>query len=92
MCAGRGAPGTARLVVVREGEGRLEVQHTGRCADHPSYEEYERRQAERRAAEDAHRAAERAAEEKRARRRAATAEKRRAAQAAKEQALAEAAE
>lgn len=85
------APGTARVVVVREGLGRREVQHTGRCEDQLSYEEYERRQAERRAEEEARRAAEKAAEEKRAKRLAAAAEKRRLAREAKERAAKEAA-
>ncbi|MEV7157140.1 hypothetical protein AB0N77_21325 [Streptomyces misionensis] len=91
-CGKSAAPGSARVVVVREGVGRREIQHTGRCEDHPSYEEYEQRQAEQRAEEDARRAAERAAEEKRAKQRAAAAEKRRLAREAEDKAAKEAAE
>ncbi|MBZ6253661.1 hypothetical protein KVH27_35520 [Streptomyces olivaceus] len=86
------APGAARVVVVREGEGRREIQHTGRCEDHKSYFVWEQEQAQRRADEDARRAEEKAAEEKRARRREAAAEKRRVAREAKERAAKQAAE
>jgi hypothetical protein len=81
------APGSARLVVVREGVGRREIQHVGRCEDHLSYEEYEKRAARRRAAEDAQRAEEKAAAEKKARRNTAAAEKRRAAREEKDRAV-----
>ncbi|MFF9901335.1 hypothetical protein [Streptomyces longispororuber] len=92
LCGGSVAPGTARAVVVREGEGRREVRHTGSCAEHPSYEEYQERAARQRAAEEELRAAERAAEKERARRREAAAEKRRAAREEKERAARAAAE
>ncbi|MEU5978476.1 hypothetical protein [Streptomyces sp. NPDC047315] len=86
-CGESVAPMTARLTVVREGKGRREVLHTGRCEDHPSLEQYERQVA---AAEE-ERAAERAAEKKREEKRAAAAEKRSAARAAKKKAVQEAA-
>ncbi|WP_218030789.1 hypothetical protein [Streptomyces ardesiacus] len=86
------APGAARVVVVREGEGRREIQHTGRCEDHKSYFVWEQEQAQRRADEDARRAEAKAAEAKRAKRREAAAEKRRLAREAKERAAKEAAE
>jgi hypothetical protein len=92
LCSVAVAPGTAEVVLVRAGEGRREVRHRGRCEEHPSYQEYERRQAEEREAAAARRAAERAAEEKRERRRAAAAEKRRAAREARETAARAAAE
>ncbi|RZU28213.1 hypothetical protein EV284_6379 [Streptomyces sp. BK022] len=82
------APSTARVVLVREGTGRREVQHTGRCADHPSLEEYE----QQRAAEAEQRAAEKAAEAKREAKRAAAKAKRDAARAVKQVAEREAAE
>ncbi|MFF9192707.1 hypothetical protein [Streptomyces rochei] len=86
------APGAARVVVVREGDGRREIQHTGRCEDHRSYVAWEQERAQRRADEDARRAGEKVAEEKRAKRREAAAEKRRLAREAKERAAKEAAE
>ncbi|MFE6185420.1 hypothetical protein ACFQ6U_13445 [Streptomyces sp. NPDC056465] len=92
LCGGSVAPGTARIVVVREGAGRQEVQHNGRCSEHPSYEEHEERRARERAAREALDAAEKAEEAKKARKRQAAAEKRRAAREAKEQAVREAAE
>ncbi|MFF3958460.1 hypothetical protein ACFYY1_35385 [Streptomyces sp. NPDC001890] len=92
VCGGSVAPGTARIVVVREGEGRREVRHTGSCAEHLSFEEHEERAARRRADEEELRAAEKAAEAKKAQRRAAAAEKRRAAREAKEKAEREEAE
>ncbi|MFF8696298.1 hypothetical protein ACF08W_29205 [Streptomyces sp. NPDC015144] len=91
-CGGSVAPRSARLVVVREGVGRREVQHTGRCEDHPSFEEYEQRAAQRRAAEEEQRAAAKAAEEKAAKRREEQAEKRRLAREEKERAARAAAE
>lgn len=91
LCGGSVALGTAQLVVVREGEGRREVRHTGSCAAHPSYEEYEEQQARWRATEDQWRADEAAADKKRAVKREAAAEKRRVAREAKEAAEREAA-
>jgi hypothetical protein len=91
-CGGSVAPGTAQLVVVREGEGRREIRHTGSCAEHPSFEEYEERQAQQRAADDRGRAEEKAAEQKRAAKREAATEKRRVARVEKEKAEREAAE
>ncbi|MET8717433.1 hypothetical protein ABZV52_30155 [Streptomyces sp. NPDC004735] len=91
-CGGSVAPGTAWVVVVREGAGRRETQHSGTCSDHLSFEEYEERQVQQRAAQEEARAAEKAAEAKKAAKRVAAAEKRRAAREAKEQAAQEAAE
>lgn len=85
LCGVSVAPNTARLVLVREGDGRREIQHTGRCEDHPSFFVYERLEAERRATEDEHRAAEKVAEVKRAKTRAAAAAKRQTARKAKEE-------
>ncbi|MFJ4880109.1 hypothetical protein ACIP93_33545 [Streptomyces sp. NPDC088745] len=91
-CGGSVAPGTARLIVVREGSGRQEVQHTGQCEDHLSYEEYEQRANERRAEQDAQRIAEKARQKEAAKRREAQAEKRREKREEKERAARAAAE
>ncbi|MEW1657875.1 hypothetical protein [Streptomyces sp. NPDC093707] len=78
LCARSVAPGTAELVLVREGEGRWEVQHTGgRCEARPSYEEYLEQVRRQRDVQAAQREAAKAAEAKRAARRERAAEKRR---------------
>ncbi|MGW0033047.1 hypothetical protein ACWDXD_24925 [Streptomyces sp. NPDC003314] len=84
LCAVPVAPETARLVMVREGTGRREVRHTGRCEGQLSNEEHEQQRAEHRAAEAERRAAEKAAEEKRAKQREAAKARRQAAAQEKE--------
>ncbi|WP_328491213.1 hypothetical protein [Streptomyces zaomyceticus] len=84
LCSVAVAPGTAGTVMVREGTGRWEVRHTGRCEGQVSYEDHVQRAAEDRAAAEELRALEKAEEEKRAKKRAAAAAKRKAAAEEKE--------
>ncbi|MEV7512119.1 hypothetical protein AB0O57_29600 [Streptomyces sp. NPDC091201] len=57
LCRVPVAPGTAHLVQVREGDGRWEVRHLGRCQDHPSLEVWREQQQAARRGQEAQQAA-----------------------------------
>ncbi|MFJ4988696.1 hypothetical protein ACIP9H_33465 [Streptomyces sp. NPDC088732] len=89
LCGVEVAPGTAAVVMVREGDGRWETRHKGGCEGQMTLAEHEAAEAARRAEADKARAAEKAKQQRAAARKATAAEKRRAKEAAEKAAAEE---
>ncbi|MFE3609769.1 cell envelope integrity protein TolA [Streptomyces goshikiensis] len=75
-CEVPAAPGTAHNVMVREGGGRWEPRHVGRCENHPSLAEHRLQLEKRQAAKEVEREAEVAQQRKKEERRRKAADKR----------------